>query len=1132
MCFCYFLCQSEAVSPDAPTLTYDTSTMVSITLDWAPGASTGGLAIASYELQYKLSSATTSAWIPLTLASVTATTHTTSGLVAGNEYSFRVRAVHAGGASAWSTVHAYACDTPADPDDLAIVQRTTAFAEFSWTAPTATGGCPILGYIVFKDGKHVGTVSDSTITSYTHSFSGAAGQSHVFKVQTENWKTRNKPRDIKVINALQPGSVTDLAISTNTLTAVSLTFTDPASNGGSAITGRTVQITDGVGGTTFYDVGVSVGSTTLTENAGTYTAQITGLTTGYTYSFRVYCKNAVTETNALTDISYSYSNEVTQITALVPDAPSTPTFGSRTATGLSLSWGTPANANGAIVSSYQVLRSAGHTVADYDALNAVVVDNIIYNGNDLSSVVTSLTAGYKYAFCIKATNAAGASACSTNLEVIIGLVPSGMASPTRNDGGSVVGTIRVDFTAPTDIGADAVTGYIVQRDNGPGTDYADGATINVGAEAAKVANFAGLTNGVIYRVQVAATNSVGTSIYSAPLTVADCDTPGDAQAMVLSASDHTSTSVKLSWDPASVGAGNCPTDRFEVYTQVGGVSTKVADVLPSVLSYTLSNMVPGSSYTISAKQCNKVICSDPVALAAMQPGAVPSQPAAPTVDAATAINSLVIDWAAPASDLAITGYNIYWSGPDGSGAILSTPLANVNALTATITNNGARGTINGNFDGAVNENTVFRIQISAVSANGESQKSPVLDIINCDAPPTPTNLIYSSSTSTSITVQWTAPTLTGGNDGKLKEYSVKYKDLTANGAEQLMTVPAATLEATVTGLTQGNNYQVSVAACNLNFCGTYTNTLSLYSGNLPDAPNAATFVSAVENNANNNKVDMTFGWSYSGKSNNGLGLTSYTYTTSSSNGGDAGASSTTVESGTTQGTYTCTKGATLTVVLTADNLAGSSASQTSTISCGRVPYAAGATQVPSSFVVTSTAASFTWNTPGINDVDATTFLGINIHAKQQGDSSYELIQVRDPTATFHSVGTINSNALQPGQTYLAYIEFVSTAGTSAASTEVTVQAIDADPVDRAEFRDGSNYEVTVVYIFLIFIALVYLHWVYNYYIYLYIAVEDAVLAIVPDWESLCQFALANGQRLSRSGKMRKSALRCLSNKIH
>ncbi len=176
-----------------------------------------------------------------------------------------------------------------------------------------------------------------------------------------------------------PGSPTDVSATAGNGQA-SVSWTAPASDGGSEITGYTVTSTPG-------------GLTATTK--GKTTDKVKGLTNGTAYTF------TVTATNAAGDSLASGASAAVTPSKGPTTVPGSPTGVSATAgdTQVTVSWTAPASDGGSAITGYTVTSSPGsHTGYSPGAATTVTV--------------TGFTNGTAYTFTVTATNAAGTSAAS------------------------------------------------------------------------------------------------------------------------------------------------------------------------------------------------------------------------------------------------------------------------------------------------------------------------------------------------------------------------------------------------------------------------------------------------------------------------------------------------------------------------------------------------------------------------------------------------------------------------------------------------------------------------------------------------------------------------------------------------
>ena len=262
----------QAAAPGAPTGLAGTSGDTEAALSWTAPSSDGGAAITGYVIEYTPSggSATTVS------TGVTSTSFTLSGLTNGTAHSIRVAAVNSVGQGSYSSsVSVTPGVVPGAPTSLSGTAGDTQ-AALSWSAPSSNGGASVTGYVVewTPAGGSASTVSTgSASTSYTktgltngtaYSFTVAA--INAIGTGTASSSASATPRTV-------PGQPTGLSATPGNA-QVSLVWTAPSSNGGSAITGYSISYSGG----------------TITTGTGTSTT-VTGLTNGTQYSFTVAAVN-------------------------------------------------------------------------------------------------------------------------------------------------------------------------------------------------------------------------------------------------------------------------------------------------------------------------------------------------------------------------------------------------------------------------------------------------------------------------------------------------------------------------------------------------------------------------------------------------------------------------------------------------------------------------------------------------------------------------------------------------------------------------------------------------------------------------------------------------------------------------
>ena len=248
-----------------------------------------------------------------------------------------------------------------------------------------------------------------------------------------------------------------------------VTFTAPASDGGSPIT--SYEVTSSPGGITGTLSGASGG-----------TVNIKGLAIGTAYTFTVTASNAVYTSES----SVASSPAITPITT--PDAPTIGTATTLSDSEISVAFTPPSNGGGSPITSYTVTSSpGGHTAT----------------GSTSPIVVSGLNGGTGYTFTVTATNAAGTSDASGS--------SNQATTDTRISDAPSIGTATagfeqatITFTAPAHDGGAAITSYVATSSPG-------GIRGTVSGPGSGEITVTGLTNGVNYTFTVTAVNENGTS---------------------------------------------------------------------------------------------------------------------------------------------------------------------------------------------------------------------------------------------------------------------------------------------------------------------------------------------------------------------------------------------------------------------------------------------------------------------------------------------------------------------------------------------------------------------------------------------------------------------------------------------
>jgi hypothetical protein len=163
--------------------------------------------------------------------------------------------------------------------------------------------------------------------------------------------------------------------------------------------------------------------------------------------------------------------------------------------------------------------------------------------------------------------------------------------------GNTTATVR--WTAPTDDGGSAITGYSVKVLNA--TEQQVGALRTAGATATSL-TVTGLTNGTSYHFQVAATNSVGTGAYSASSnTITPAATTAPSAPLIGTPSQGAigdPLTAIARWS-APTNDGGSPITGYRVYILQMSSSASDATVVSTTTSAILSATARQRSFTLA-----------------------------------------------------------------------------------------------------------------------------------------------------------------------------------------------------------------------------------------------------------------------------------------------------------------------------------------------------------------------------------------------------------------------------------------------------------------------------------------------------------------------------------------------------
>lgn len=439
-----------------------------------------------------------------------------------------------------------------------------------------------------------------------------------------------------------------------------------------------------------------------------------------------------------------------------------------------------------------------------------------YHLSGPSTIISGLIKGQTYSFTVSAHNLAGLSQQSSTVSTTASGVLTAPGTPTGLVAVPGSNKVSLKWTAPISNGGTAIDYYIV---------YQNGTSIAHPTSTSQIAT--GLVNGVSYTFNVVAHNSAGngsrsSSVSATPIALTATPTVPDAPIGLVSTPGNGQ--VSLSW-ASPINNGGTAIDYYMVY--LNGI---VGSTHYTTTSATITGLTNDQQYSFAITAHNSVGESSKSSALTVSPTNVAKVPGVPIGLTATPGNDqITLSWASPNNNggTAIDYYIVYQD---------STDISHTAATSENIT-----GLSNGqsySYSVAAHNSIGIGTQTSSVTA------TPTINAV----PGIPTDL-NTTAGSGKVTLNWTSPS---GNS------SIDYYIVYQNGVDVGHT---SATSATITGLTNGENYTFTVAAHNAGGAGAQSST-QISSPSLTAKPTTDPIAPGIPTNlltvAGNGKVTLSW----------------------------------------------------------------------------------------------------------------------------------------------------------------------------------------------------------------------------------------------------------------------------------
>jgi fibronectin type 3 domain-containing protein len=602
------------------------------------------------------------------------------------------------------------------------------FINLTWNAPVSDGGDPIINYRIYR-GTSPGSVSFymeiGNITTFNDT-NVISGVTYYYQISAVN-SIGEGPLSNEV-NAT-PYTVPSLPVNLGADAGdgfVNLSWSAPASDGGTPVTGYYIYRNGTVGAYAFVP-------------AGQFWFNDTNVANGLNYTYNVSAVNEVGEgpnaTITAMPLSLTLPSVCLNLEALAGDGY------------IILTWDAPVSEGGGPIINYWIYKG---TAPDSETFYIEIGNITTYND-------TSVTAGITYYYKVSAVNINGEGPLSNEASATPPTVPF---APLNLIATGEIGYIELSWNVPTSDGGAPITNYRIYRGTSPGSETFYDITGNVTTFMDM-----GVTPGVTYYYRVSAVNIVG----EGPLSNEAFATPPAVPSEPLNLTAIAGNGyIVLSWDEPASDNGYPITD-YRIYkgTVSGGETFYVT--IGNVTTYNDTSVIAGITYYYKVSAVNSY-GEGPLSNEVF--ATPPNVPFAPLNLVADAGNDyIVLTWDEPTSDggSPIINYSIY----KGTSSGLETFYLSIGNLTSYN-------------DSDVSPGITYYYRVSALNIVGEGPLSNEAYATPPTVPSIPLNLTAKSGDSF-VNLTWDVPSSDGGIP--IIEYHI-YRDDTTGiydsvGSDQL-----------------------------------------------------------------------------------------------------------------------------------------------------------------------------------------------------------------------------------------------------------------------------------------------------------------------------------------------------------
>ena len=520
-------------------------------------------------------------WSPLTTPGATDVNFVDTGLSPGTTYHYRMVAINAIGASAFSNAPSVvAGDIPTQPQSVVAQAVSDTAVQVQWQASNGNGYA-VTGYKVERsiDAGVTWTVVIANTQSSTTTYNDSGlnpGTDYLHRISAINSIGTGPVSLNAASHTFGPPEPITVAQTSSTATSVTLSWSAPYDHGSPISQYRIEALSLSTG--QYIQLG--------TTNAATLTFTHSPTLTNTEFDYRLIAVNAYGVTPSVMSIT-QYS---------LPNIPGGLAASSTSGTEVDLIWNPVVDPTSHGLTTYDVQVSSDGGVTWSTSSTSV---------SGTSNTVTNLIPGTTYDFRIKANNPGGSSAYSstvTQQTLDLATAPQNLqiSNPNPLDA-------RLDWTAPTSNGGDPNLTYMIERSldnvtwtqigsNQPGLFYID----------------TSLSTTTTYYWKVSAVNLAGAGPSSAAVAYTTPSVSDPPANLVVTMTGTQNSAVRLDWSaPGNTYGYNVIGYQIERNDAGAGWNVIIANSQTTLTAYTNTGLTGGILYEYRVSAITAVGVSNP-----------------------------------------------------------------------------------------------------------------------------------------------------------------------------------------------------------------------------------------------------------------------------------------------------------------------------------------------------------------------------------------------------------------------------------------------------------------------------------------------------------------------------------------